>query len=195
LSFDLGRSEWAIRPQQAGRLLAPRADGDLRWAETEPKTGAPLLIDTNVYLDTLQGRTSAAVDDLLRYRSIFHSAVCLAELTHAFGRLDPAHPSTKRALAAITGAIEDIPRHRLFAPDLDTWGKAGVLAGKALRLGRITPDQGQERKLLNDSLLFLQARKVGAAILTRNQHGFDVLEQLVPGGVVVFYREERATVK
>jgi hypothetical protein len=195
LSFDLGRSERAIMPQQAGRPLTPRAERELRWAENEPKTGAPLLIDTTVYLDTLQGRTSAAVDDLLRYRSIFHSAVCLAELTHAFGRLDPAHPSTKRALAAITGAIEDIPRHRLFAPDLDTWGKAGVLAGKALRLGRITPDQGQERKLLNDSLLFLQARKVGAAILTRNQHDFDVLEQLVPGGVVVFYREERATVK
>jgi predicted nucleic acid-binding protein len=187
LSFDLRRSERAIRPRQARRPLAPRAERELRWAENEPKTGAPLLIDTTVYLDTLQGRTLAAVDDLLRYRSIFHSAVCLAELTHAFGRLDPAHPSTRRALAAITGTIEDIPRHRLFAPDLDTWGKAGMLAGKALRLGRIPPGQGQERKLLNDSLLFLQARKVGAAILTRNRRDFDVLEQLVPGGAVIFY--------
>jgi predicted nucleic acid-binding protein len=191
LSFDLRRSEQAIKPQQARRPLAPRAERELRWAETEPKTGVPLLIDTTVYLDTLQGQTPAAVDDLLRYRSIFHSAVCLAELTHAFGRLDPAHPSTRRALAAITGTIEDIPRHRLVAPDPDTWGKAGMLAGKALRLGRIPPGQGQERRLLNDSLLFLQACKVGAAILTRNRRDFDVLEQLALGGAVIFYSHPR----
>ena len=65
----------------------------------------------------------------------------------------------------MAGAIDDIPRHRLFAPDTDLWGKAGMLAGKALRLGRIPPGQGQERKLLNDSLIYLQARKVGAAVL------------------------------
>jgi len=93
-------------------------------------------------------------------------------------------------LAAIAGTIDDIPRHRLFAPDLDCWGKAGMLAGKALRLGRIPPGQGQERRLLNDSLLFLQARKVGAAILTRNIRDFDFLEQLVPSGAVILYRHE-----
>ena len=62
-----------------------------------------------------------------------------------------------------------------------------MLAGKALRLGRIPPGQGQERKLLNDSLIYLQARKVGAAVLTRNLRDFDLLEQLVPSGTVMFY--------
>jgi predicted nucleic acid-binding protein len=161
----------------------------LRWAENETKTGGPLLIDTTVYIDVLQGRSPAAVDDLLRYRSIFHSAVCLAELTHAFGRLDPANRGTKTALTEIAGAVgRDIPRHRLFAPDVDTWGKAGMLAGKALRLAGIAVGQGQERKLLNDCLIYLQARKVGAAILTGNIRDFDVLERLVPGGAVIFYR-------
>ena len=179
MSFDRKRAE---------RALKPRATSELRWVEHEAKAGLPLLIDTTVYLDTLQGKTPATVDDLLRYRSTFHSAVCLAELTYAFGRLDPAHSATRKALAELTGAINDIPRHRLFAPDTDLWGKAGMLAGKALRLGRIPPGQGQERKLLNDSLIYLQARKVGAAILTRNVRDFDLLEQLVPSGVVVFYR-------
>ncbi|MEZ5832744.1 MAG: hypothetical protein R3D05_16335 [Dongiaceae bacterium] len=189
MSFDLKRSERALKPQQARRALKARAAGALRWAANEPKAGGPLLLDTMVYIDTLQGTSPAVVDDLLRYRSVFHSAVCLAELTHAFGRLDPAHRSTKAALAAIAGTIdEDIPRHRLFAPDVDTWGKAGMLAGKALRLGGIAPGRGQERKLLNDSLLYLQARKVGAAILTRNVRDFDLLEQLAPSGAVVFYR-------
>jgi len=186
LSFDLDRAERALKPQARGALKA-RPAAELRWAEGEAKAGVPLLIDTTVYLDTLQGRTPAPVDDLLRYRSIFHSAVCLAELTHAFGRLDPAHSGTRKALNALAGAIDDIPRHRLFAPDTDLWGKAGMLAGKALRLGRIALGQGQERKLLNDSLIYLQARKVGAAILTRNVRDFDLLEQLVPDGAVVFY--------
>ncbi|NJO34220.1 MAG: type II toxin-antitoxin system VapC family toxin [Rhodospirillales bacterium] len=187
MSFDLQRAERALKPQARG-ATSVRQETELRWAEDETKAGVPLLIDTTVYLDTLQGRTPAAVDGLLRYRSIFHSAVCLAELTHAFGRLDPAHSATKKALTAMAGAIDDIPRHRLFAPDADLWGKAGMLAGKALRMGRIPPGQGQERKLLNDSLIFLQARKVGAAILTRNVRDFDLLEQLVPSGAAVFYR-------
>ena len=182
MSFDL---------QKAERGLKPRAVSELRWADDETKAGPPLLIDTTVYLDALQGKTPTAVDDLLRYRSIFHSAVCLAKLTHAFGRLDPAHAATRKALAALAGAIDDIPRHRLFAPDTDLWGKAGMLAGKALRLGRIPPGQEQERKLLNDSLIHLQARKVGAAILTRNVRDFDLLEQLVPSGAVIFYRQVR----
>ena len=186
MSSDLQKAEREVKPQARGALKA-RPAAELRWTESEAKAGLPLLIDTTVYLDTLQGRTSAAVDDLLRYRSIFHSAVCLAELAHAFGRLDPAHSATKKALAALAGAIDDIPRHRLFAPDTDLWGKAGMLAGKALRLGRIP---GQERKLLNDSLIYLQARKVGAAILTRNVRDFDLLEQLVPSGAVVVYRQK-----
>ena len=191
MSFDLKTAERALKPQQAGGPLRARAETELRWVADEPRAGRPLLLDTTVYIDTLQGRTPAAVDDLLRYRNIFHSAVCLAELTHAFGRLDPANPATKRTLAAIAGTIDsDIPRHRLFEPDVDTWGKAGMLAGKALRLGRIPLGHGQERKLLNDSLIYLQARRVGAAILTRNQRDFDLLEQLVPSGVVIFYKQE-----
>ena len=188
MSFDLGRSERALKPQQAGRPLKIRAESALRWAEHEPKAGAPLLIDTNVYIDVLQGRTPATVDDLLRYRRIFHSAVCLAELTHAFGRLDPANRATKAALAALAGTIDEIPRHRLFAPDVDIWRKAGMLAGKALRLGGVPAGREQARKLLNDSLIYLQARKVGAAILTRNARDFDLLEQLVLSGAVLIYR-------
>lgn len=128
---------------------------------------------------------------LLRYRTVFHSAVCLAELTHAFGRLDPGHRATKAALKAITGTIKDIARHRLFAPDVDIWGKAGMLAGKALRLGGIPAGREEARKLLNNNLIHLQAREVGAAILTRNVRDFELLEQLVPSGAVIVYKQEQ----
>jgi predicted nucleic acid-binding protein len=188
LSFDLRGAERRLKPQKDTASLRERARGDLRWAADEARTGGPILLDATVYIDVLRGRTPAEVDNLLRFRSVFHSAVCLAELTHAFGRLDPKNPRSGRALAAITGLIEaDIPRHRLFGPDIQNWGEAGMLAGKALRLSGLPAGKGLERELLNDSLIYLQARRVGAAVLTRNRRDFDFLNQLDPSGAVIFY--------
>ena len=188
MSFDLKGAERKLRPQKETAALRERPPDALRWAAQEPATGGPLLLDATVYIDTFRGQTPAEVDALLRTRSIFHSAVSLAELTHAFGRLDPRDPRTRPTLVVIAGAIEhDIPRHRLFEPDVQTWGEAGMLAGKALRLGRFPTGQGLERKLLNDSLIYLQARKIGAAVLTRNRRDFDFLNQLAPTGATIFY--------
>lgn len=188
MTFDLKAAERAIKPQADAARLQERPHTALRWAANEPKTGGPILLDATVYIDILQGKAPAAVDDLLRYRSVFHSSVCLAELTYAFGRLKPEDPRSKKALAAIAGVIaEDIPRHRLFAPDTGAWGEAGMLTGKVLRLTQLPTGQGLERKLLNDSLIYLQARRVGAAVLTRNRRDFDFIEQVVPAGAVVFY--------
>jgi hypothetical protein len=47
------------------------------------------VLDTCVYIDELQGRPPAPLDELLETRIVNHSTVCLAELTHLFGRLDP----------------------------------------------------------------------------------------------------------
>ena len=44
-----------------------------------------------------------------------------------------------------------------------------------------------ERKLLNDSLIYLQARRISAAVLTRNRRDFDLLNQVAPAGSVIFY--------
>jgi len=188
LSFDIESAERRIKPRKQTVELQERARDALRWAENEPKAGGPILLDTTVYIDSLQGRTPLEVDDLLQYRRVFHSAVCLAELTRAFGRLDPKDPRTRNALSAIAGVIEtDVPRHRLFAPDSQTWGEAGMLAGKVLRLAQLPADKALEHKLLNDSLIFLQARSVGAAVLTRNRRDFDFLMQLAPTGAAIFY--------
>src|SRR6185436_6488986 len=104
LSFDLRGAERELKPQKDTARLQERPESALRWATAEPKTGGPILLDSTVYIDSLQGKTPPEVDDLLRYRSVFHSAVCLAELTRAFGRLDPAHSGTRKALAALAGA-------------------------------------------------------------------------------------------
>jgi len=150
--------------------------------------GGPLFLDTTVYLDVLQGRSPAELDRLLTYRLCHHSAVCLSELTHAFGRLNPKHGLTKTALGAIRKTVADIPEHRLHAPDTAIWGEAGILAGLLFRMSNLPKGEGHERRFINDALIFLQARQLGASVLTGNIRDFDFLSQLVPTGRIVVYR-------
>ena len=178
-----------LKPHKRLEQLTRRADSELAWASDEPLIGGALILDTSVYLDVLQGRTPEAVDELLTYRVCHHSAVCLAELTHVFGRLDPAHPSTSGVLQTVRNVIEDIPRHRLQAPDTAMWGEAGMLAGELFRLSGAPKGASHERKYLNDALIYLQAQDIGASVLTGNVGDFDFLNQLVSGVPIILYRQ------
>jgi hypothetical protein len=93
------------------------------------KAGPQILLDTCVYIDVLQGKTTGAVDRLLELRLVNHTVVCLTELTHLFGRLDPTDSRTKFALKQIAGVVADIPTYRLSAPSAQVCGEAGMLAG------------------------------------------------------------------
>jgi hypothetical protein len=105
-----------------------------------------------------------------------------------FGRLDPLHPTTKSTLKVVVDTIEDIPSHRLHAPDATAWGRAGMVAGLLFRLNRLPKGEGHERRFLNDALIFHQAGLLGATVLTGNVRDFDYLNQLVPSVRVIFYR-------
>lgn len=178
----------SLKPQRRSAGLERRPDSALSWAGDQPPVGGALLLDTSVYLDVLQGRTPEAVDNLLTYRLCHHSAVCLAELSHVFGRLDPAHPETKSVLRAVADTIQDIPAHRLHAPDATAWGRAGMLAGLLFRLNHLPKGEGRERRFLNDALIVHQAGLLGATVLTGNVGDFDYLNQLFPSMQVIFYR-------
>lgn len=186
LDFDLEAALRWLKPQRRNLPLARRKDHELDWVDDAPAIGAPVLLDTTVYIDTLQGRSPSVLDAFISLRTCNHSAVCLSELSHAFGRLNPADPRTGRTLKAIRQTILDIPSHRLSAPDAQTWGAAGILAGVLFRLGSYP--SGAERKCLNDALIYLQARKLGFPILTANLKDFDYLNQLVPDGRILLYR-------
>ena len=190
MTFDLQGALRRLKPQRLA-ALGRRSDAELAFIEDEPLAGSPLLLDTCVYIDILQARDPAALRPLLKGRARRHSAVCLAELTHVFGRLDPRHPGTAKALAEVGGVIErDIPKHRLEAPDVECWGAAGMLAGVLFRSGGF--QKGQDKALLADALILLQAAKSGYAVLTRNLAHFDLLSQLLPASRVVFYRSAAA---
>ena len=63
-------------------------------------------------------------------------------------------------------------------------GQAGMLAGLVSRLS------GADPGLLNDASLYLQALERGWIVLTRNVRDFEIFDQLLPAGRVLFY--ERA---
>ena len=111
MSFDLARALRRIKPQRLTDTVQQHRPADLPLAQAPIAAGAELFLDTCVYIDMLQGRTPASVDNLLEARIFNHSTVCLAELTHLFGRLDPADAGTKHVQREIRRTIEDIPSH------------------------------------------------------------------------------------
>jgi predicted nucleic acid-binding protein len=177
-----------FKPQRSIKLQA-RDPAIMTWVETVKPTGAPLLLDTTVYIDVLKGKSPKEVDTLLLHRTCEHSGICLSELTHAFGRLEPNDTRTKSVLREINDMIvRDIPGHRLSAPSTWMWAAAGMLSGMICRLTCVTPNKGNERKIMNDALIYLQALHLGCSVLTRNVRDFDYLNQLVPAGNVILYK-------
>jgi predicted nucleic acid-binding protein len=64
--------------------------------------------------------------------------------------------------------------------------EAGIASGLVSRLRR--QSDSANGRLLNDALIFFDARKNGRTVLTRNVADFDLLQQLAPDGQVLFYR-------
>jgi len=102
------------------------------------------------------------------------------------GLLDPAHPNTRRITNEIAVSIDKRAIYRTIVPDVVVWREAGILSGILSRVQGF--DKGQRRRLMNDALLFVTARRHGCTLLTRNVSDFDLMQQLEPAGRVMFYR-------
>ena len=86
----------------------------------------------------------------------------------------------------ITAVIDQRPTQRTIVPDVIVWREASILSGILARLQGF--DKSQRRRLMNDALLFVTARRHGCTLLTRNVSDFDFMQQLEPAGRVLFYR-------
>ena len=183
---DLVQVADRARRYDPGRTLARRDDSDLPFLGPEAVAGNGLLLDTCVYIDQMQGRAPPVVQDLLDIRIVHHSLVAVQEMMHTVGVLDPRDPRTAAVVATIGWAIDAMPPHRLLLPDAEVLASAAVHAGILCR----TQGYGKEGRfrVLNDCTLFLQARKFGLTLLTRNIGDLDPLLQMRPDGRVLFYR-------
>ncbi len=144
-----------------------------------------MLLDTTVYVDKLQGRLSPEIDTILDTANVWHSTVTECEMGVLVGLLNPAHPDSAHAIAEVIASIETRPTHRIVNPDRETWRDAGILAGLIARLQQY--GKADQRRVMNDALIFLSAAKAGLCVLTRNTADYDLLMQLAPQGQAVFY--------
>ena len=182
---DLRRTLRRLKPAGQRTRLKPRDRSQLLWIgqmQRLPK----LLLDTTVYIDQLQGKLPRDVEISLRATGLWHSAVTECELSALAGLLDPAHPDSTRAIEEVLASIEQRPSHRIVNPDREVWQEAGVLAGLLARLQQY--GKADQRRVLNDALIFLSAAKAGLAVLTRNIADYDLLAQLAGRGSVIFYQ-------
>lgn len=186
MSFDVASTLRRLKPQKRIGALSRRPDSDLSFVDANLSAGAGLLLDTTVYIDVLQNRLPAEVKALLSVREVNHSSIAVAELGHAFGRLDPSHPDTPAALMEIQGVIEDIPDHRLTGPSVQAVIEAGILTGAIARSRGLAKSDRQP--LFNDACMFLQALESGLHLLSRNVADMDFIQQLVPAGRILLYR-------
>lgn len=174
-----------LKPEKQLKALTYRDHAKLPFLVNTKPPLSKLLLDTTVYIDTLQGKIPDEVVIALRAGSLWHSPVTEAELAALSGLLDPARADTQHVVAQIDQSIEQRPPHRILNPDREIWREAGILAGLLARLQRY--GKKEQRKALNDALIFLTAVKHGSAVLTRNIKDFDLLNQLLPDGRVLFY--------
>ena len=142
---------------------------------------AEAVLDTCVYIDQLQDRSPVPLDSLIAARETNHSTVAIQGLMHTVAVQAPDDPRSPAVIAAIRALIVAMPPHRIFAPDVAVLGRAALLSGILCRSQGYVAD----RKL---RALFLQAQKLGFAVLTANIDDFDLLLQLLPAARVLFYR-------
>jgi predicted nucleic acid-binding protein len=174
-----------LKPEKRHKQLDYRDRTQLRFLPNLKPPFPKLLLDTTVYIDALQGNLPDYVEIALRAGSLWHSTVTEAELAALTGLLDPKHPNTASAIHQIAASIELRPEHRILAPDREIWREAGILAGLLARLQQF--GRNEQRKALNDALIYLTASKNGCVVLTRNVSDFDLLMQLDARGQAVFY--------
>lgn len=184
--FDVNGSPRRLKPEKHTSALVRRSDADITFVDGEPVAGPSLILDTTVYIHVLTGKTPRRVDQLLQIRTIHHSSVVVGELTNHLGARIPRNQREDEAREKLLGAINGIPAHRLLTPTATNWGEAGVLSGIVARLGGYPTGRTQDD--LNDTLIFLQARANGLALLTANVADFERLQQLVSDVRVLFYR-------
>src|SRR3954467_10543861 len=74
LSFDLEPTLRRLKPSRSLAKLSGRLPGALPLVDNELRSGGELLLDTTVYIDTLEDRCSEVVHALLLQRICNHSS-------------------------------------------------------------------------------------------------------------------------
>lgn len=137
------------------------------------------LIDTDLYIDLIQsGGTVPIIRELYEKDApgIYFSSVVAQELLAG-----ARSPAGKRHIEILLGPFERVGR--IVTPAHKEWKEAGDMLARILER---RPDlKTKLPTLVNDCLLALSARAIGATVYTRNRDDFLTLREVRPFSLVV----------
>lgn len=131
----------------------------------------PILLDTNIYLFALRSDAGAAFFRqyfLPQVFRIYLSGVVVEELYA--GALDVG---AVRLIEGYVGALEKAGR--VVTPTFQDWKEAGKLVTQITR--KEPGGKPKVQQMLNDILLALSARRIGADLLTFNRDDFRLIRR------------------
>jgi len=134
----------------------------------------PLLLDTNVYLFALKSDRATEFFERHFLPQVFrtHLSSVVVEELYA-GALDSA---AIRLVERHVGALERAGR--VVTPTFSDWKEAGKLIA---RITRNEPGRkSRVQRMLNDILLALSARRIGAELVTFNRSDFQLIRRHRP---------------
>ena len=134
----------------------------------------PVLLDTNVYLDALKSVAGAT-----RFERQFLPLVFQTYLSSVVAEELYAGALDERAVHLIerqVGALERVGR--VITPLFEDWKKAGKLVAAITR--REPGRRPKVQQMLNDILLALGARRMGADLYTLNHDDFKLIHRYQP---------------
>jgi predicted nucleic acid-binding protein len=134
----------------------------------------PILLDTNVYLFAMKSDKGAEFFEHRFLPLVFqtHLSSIVVEELYA-GALD------SKAIDLVESYVGALERAgRVLAPPFQDWKDAGRLIARATR--KETSRKSKIQQILNDVLLALCARRIGADLFTFNREDFQLIERYRP---------------
>ena len=134
----------------------------------------PILLDTNIYLFAMRSEDGAAFFEKRFLPLVFQtylSGVVVEELYA--GALDS---QAVRLVERYVGALERADR--VIAPSFQDWKEAGKIIARITRKEPALKSKTQQ--ILNDILLALCARRIGADLHTFNRDDFELIRRHKP---------------
>ena len=129
------------------------------------------IVDTNLYIQAIRDATFGEAFRAWHRRAVHRLALSAVVLHELLAGAEDArlrhHIETQ--FAALFRA-----RGRLLAPSARTWERAAA-ADRALRRDKRNAARLERRGFLNDLLIALTAREIGATVLTRNLDDFSLI--------------------
>lgn len=131
----------------------------------------PILLDTNVYLFAIRSEDGAAFFENRFMPLVFQTYVSGVVVEELYaGALDS---QAVRLVERYVGALERAGR--VIAPSFQDWKEAGKLIARITRKEPALKSKTQQ--ILNDILVSLCARRIGADLYTFNRDDFELIRR------------------